>query len=101
MLTVTGGLIVALQPTGFRIATRDGIEEDVFTETPGFELNVAIGDRVRVYGQPMPDGRGFSSSSLYLCLPSGELRHVPDEPRFAKNANSGPPPDVGRRGETA
>jgi hypothetical protein len=98
MLTVTGGLIVALQPTGFRIATRHGVEEDIITETPGSQLDVAIGDRVRVYGQPTDDGRGFVSSSLYVCLPSGELRHVPDEPRFPSTSKPSPPNDR-RRGE--
>jgi hypothetical protein len=93
MLTVTGGLIVALQPTGFRIATRHGVEEDIITETPGFQLDVAMGDRVRVYGQPTSDGRGFASSSLYLCLPSGELRHVPDEPRFPPSSKPLTPND--------
>ena len=98
MLTVTGGLIVALQPTGLRIATRHGVEEDIITDTPGFQLDVAIGDRVRVYGQPTDDGRGFASSSLYVCLPSGELRHVPDEPRFPSSPKPSPPNDR-RRGE--
>jgi hypothetical protein len=97
MLTFTGGLIVALAPTGFRIATRHGIEEDIYTETSGFHLNVAIGDRVQVYGRPTADGRGFTSSSLYVCLPSGELRHVRDELRFSKNSNSPTPPNGSRR----
>jgi hypothetical protein len=97
MLTVTGGLIVALQPTGFRIATRNGVEEDIITGSPGSQLNVAIGDRVRVYGRPTDDGRGFASSSLYVCLPNGELRHVPDEPR--SSSSSKPSPEDWQRGE--
>lgn len=76
----TEGIVIAIIPRGFRIATTWGSEQDVHTMTSGRELDLAVGDRVVVHGGPTPDG-AFATSSISLTLATGETVEVPDQPK--------------------
>ncbi|MDQ6827945.1 MAG: hypothetical protein M3081_03670 [Gemmatimonadota bacterium] len=79
----TKGIVIALTPSGFRIANTWGSEQDIQTMTAGDRLALAVGDRVTVYGGVAANG-AFATSSISVTLPSGEEIEVRDEPVNAR-----------------
>ena len=81
MICITSGTVTALEANGFRIAAAGGHEQRIRTMTPGALLALSVGDRVRVYGGPGPDG-AFATSSIAREAESGESVPIPDAPRI-------------------
>jgi hypothetical protein len=80
MICSAEGTVTALLPHGFRIATADGGEVEVYTLTPGTKLALTVGDNVRVLGGPSSKGNGLACSTILRRDAEGEMTRIPDWP---------------------